>query len=117
MHRLVLSEVTIATTVAHVCGEDLAPALDILAATDLGDELVEAVYGLDAVPAQLARLAAGRDPRQGPVRPDPSTIHERTQNERWTVAHMRAAVFHDAKDIRVEEVAEPTSVGPTRRAT
>ena len=26
---------------------------------------------------------------------------------------MRAAVFHDAKDIRVEEVAEPTSLGPT----
>ena len=26
---------------------------------------------------------------------------------------MRAAVFHDATDIRVEEVAEPTSVGPT----
>ncbi len=26
---------------------------------------------------------------------------------------MRAAVFHDAKDIRVEEVAEPTSVGST----
>lgn len=25
---------------------------------------------------------------------------------------MRAAVFHDAKDIRVEDVAEPTSVGP-----
>lgn len=25
---------------------------------------------------------------------------------------MRAAVFHDAKDIRVENVAEPTSVGP-----
>ncbi len=26
---------------------------------------------------------------------------------------MRAAVFHDAKDIRVEEIAEPTSIGPT----
>lgn len=26
---------------------------------------------------------------------------------------MRAAVFHDAKDIRVEDVPEPTSVGPT----
>ena len=30
---------------------------------------------------------------------------------------MRAAVFHDAKDISVEDVAEPTTVGPTRGAT
>lgn len=59
VHRLVMNEVTIATTVAHICGEDLAPALDILATTDLGDELVEAVYGLDEVPHQLQRLAAG----------------------------------------------------------
>jgi (R,R)-butanediol dehydrogenase/meso-butanediol dehydrogenase/diacetyl reductase len=59
VHRLVLSEVTIATTVAHICGEDMAPALDILASTGLGDELVEGVYGLDEVPTQLARLAAG----------------------------------------------------------
>lgn len=59
VHKLVLSEVTIATTVAHVCGDDLAPSLEILARTDLGDELVEAVFGLDEVPAQLARLAAG----------------------------------------------------------
>jgi (R,R)-butanediol dehydrogenase/meso-butanediol dehydrogenase/diacetyl reductase len=54
-----MNEVTIATTVAHVCGEDLAPALEILARTDLGDELVEAVYPLDEVPNQLARLAGG----------------------------------------------------------
>lgn len=59
VHHLVLSEVTIATTVAHVCGEDMAPSLEILAHTNLGDELVEAVYGLDEVPHQLARLAAG----------------------------------------------------------
>ncbi|WP_322410045.1 zinc-dependent alcohol dehydrogenase [Microbacterium invictum] len=59
MHRLVLNEVTLATTVAHVCGEDLAPALEILAETELGDALVEAVYPLSEVPAQLARLARG----------------------------------------------------------
>ena len=59
VHKLVLGEVTIATTVAHVCGDDLAPSLDILARTDLGDELVEAVYPLDEVPAQLRRLGAG----------------------------------------------------------
>lgn len=59
VHKLVLSEVTLATTVAHVCSDDLAPSLEILTRTDLGDELVEAVFGLDEVPTQLARLAAG----------------------------------------------------------
>jgi (R,R)-butanediol dehydrogenase/meso-butanediol dehydrogenase/diacetyl reductase len=44
---------------AHVCAEDLAPSLDILARTNLGDELVEAVFTLDDVAAQLARLVAG----------------------------------------------------------
>ena len=73
VHRLVLSEVTIATTVAHVCGEDLAPALEILATTDLGDELVEAVYGLEEVPHQLARLAAGEI--RGKVLFDPTRTH------------------------------------------
>lgn len=59
VHKLVLSEVTIATTMAHVCGDDMAPALDILAKTNLGEELLEAVYPLEEVPAQLARLGAG----------------------------------------------------------
>ena len=110
VHRLVLSEVTISTTVAHICGEDLAPALDILATTDLGDELVEAVYGLDAVPDQLARLAAGQI--RGKVLFDPTRTSIRPELRKWPRA-MRAAVFHDAKDIRVEDVAEPTSVGPS----
>lgn len=70
VHRLVLSEVSVITTVAHVCGEDLGPALQILATTDLGDELVEAVYGLDAVPEQLNRLASGQI--QGKVLFDPT---------------------------------------------
>lgn len=60
VHHLVLQEVTIATTVAHVCHQDMAPALEILASTNLGEELVEAVYGLDAVPDQIARLAHGK---------------------------------------------------------
>jgi len=59
VHKLVMSEISIETTLAHVCSTDLAPSLAILAATNLGDELVEAVYGLEAVPEQLARLAAG----------------------------------------------------------
>lgn len=59
VHRLVMNEVSIETTLAHVCAEDLAPSLDILARTNLGAELVESVHGLSEVPAQLARLAAG----------------------------------------------------------
>jgi (R,R)-butanediol dehydrogenase/meso-butanediol dehydrogenase/diacetyl reductase len=76
VHKLVLSEVTIATTMAHVCGEDLAPSLEILTRTNLGAELVEDVFALDEVPAQLARLAAGEirgkvlfDPTKGGVTP------------------------------------------------
>jgi (R,R)-butanediol dehydrogenase/meso-butanediol dehydrogenase/diacetyl reductase len=60
VHKLVMSEITIETTLAHVCVDDLAPSLAILAATNLGDELVEAVYGLEAVPEQLALLATGK---------------------------------------------------------
>ncbi|MCK8608041.1 zinc-binding dehydrogenase [Agromyces sp. C10] len=59
VHRLVMNEVTIVTTVAHVCAEDLAPALEILASTDLGDELVEAVFPLPEAPHQIERLARG----------------------------------------------------------
>ncbi len=84
VHRLVLSEVSIVTTVAHVCGEDLGPALDILAATDLGDELVEAVYGLDAVPAQLARLSSGGI--RGKVLFDPTRSTSRRSDGRTQAA-------------------------------
>jgi (R,R)-butanediol dehydrogenase / meso-butanediol dehydrogenase / diacetyl reductase len=73
VHKLVLSEVTIATTVAHVVGDDLGPSLEILTRTNLGDELVESVFALDEVPHQLTRLAAGEirgkvlfDPTRGP---------------------------------------------------
>lgn len=57
---LVLREITVESTVAHVCGEDLAPALDILAAGVLGGELLDSVIGLDELTDHgLARLAAG----------------------------------------------------------
>ncbi|MEV7042375.1 alcohol dehydrogenase catalytic domain-containing protein [Amycolatopsis sp. NPDC051061] len=57
---LVLREITVESTVAHVCGEDLAPALDILAAGVLGGELLDSVIGLaELTDLGLARLAAG----------------------------------------------------------
>jgi (R,R)-butanediol dehydrogenase/meso-butanediol dehydrogenase/diacetyl reductase len=57
---LVMQEKTIQTTLAHVCGEDLAPALDLLATTRLAEELLDGVHPLDALAEQLDRLASGQ---------------------------------------------------------
>jgi (R,R)-butanediol dehydrogenase/meso-butanediol dehydrogenase/diacetyl reductase len=57
---LVMQEKTVQTTLAHVCGEDLAPALSILATTPLAGELLEGVHPLGAVAEQLDRLASGQ---------------------------------------------------------
>ncbi|MEB0000671.1 alcohol dehydrogenase catalytic domain-containing protein [Cryobacterium breve] len=72
IHSLVMREITVQTTLAHVCGTDLAPALGILATTNLGTELLDSVRPLDDLAEQLERLATGRlegkvlfDPRQG----------------------------------------------------
>jgi (R,R)-butanediol dehydrogenase / meso-butanediol dehydrogenase / diacetyl reductase len=72
IHSLVMREITLRTTLAHVCGADLAPALDILMRTDLGAALLDSVRPLDELGAQLERLATGRlegkvlfDPRLG----------------------------------------------------
>lgn len=69
LHHIVMSEITVETTLAHVCGEDLAPALEILNTTPLGKELLEGVYPLEELPAQLDRLVAGEI--QGKVLFDP----------------------------------------------
>lgn len=70
VHRLVMREISVVTTLAHVCGEDLAPALEILASTDLGAELLDSVHPLEDLPALLDRLAAGE--LEGKVLFDPS---------------------------------------------
>jgi (R,R)-butanediol dehydrogenase/meso-butanediol dehydrogenase/diacetyl reductase len=67
---LVMQEKTIQTTLAHVCGEDLAPALDLLATTALAEELVEGVHPLEAIGEQLDRLASGQV--EGKILFDPS---------------------------------------------
>jgi (R,R)-butanediol dehydrogenase/meso-butanediol dehydrogenase/diacetyl reductase len=57
---LVLREITIESTVAHVCDQDLLPALEILAQGRLGAELLDSVIPLeDLAERGLARLAAG----------------------------------------------------------
>jgi (R,R)-butanediol dehydrogenase/meso-butanediol dehydrogenase/diacetyl reductase len=57
---LVMREVTVQTTLAHVCGADLAPALDLLSSTTLAEELLEGVFPLGRLPEQLDRLASGQ---------------------------------------------------------
>lgn len=80
VHSLVMREITVATTLAHVCGQDLAPALEILATTRLADELLDSVRPLDDLGDQLERLSTGRldgkvlfDPSLPPTAPDPTT--------------------------------------------
>ena len=70
VHSLVFKEVTIRTTLAHVCREDLAPALELLASTSLVTELLAGVHRLGALAGQLDRLATGQ--LEGKVLVDPS---------------------------------------------
>jgi (R,R)-butanediol dehydrogenase/meso-butanediol dehydrogenase/diacetyl reductase len=70
VYKVVLSEINIQTTLAHVCDEDLAPALEILATTTLAKELIEGVYSLEEISSQLELLGAGKI--QGKVLFDPS---------------------------------------------
>ncbi|QWZ07418.1 alcohol dehydrogenase catalytic domain-containing protein [Nocardioides panacis] len=70
VHSLVMREITVVTTLAHVCGQDLAPALEVLATTRLADELLDSVHPLDDLGEQLERLSTGR--LEGKVLFDPS---------------------------------------------
>ncbi|WP_199176686.1 zinc-binding dehydrogenase [Subtercola sp. Z020] len=60
VHSLVFREITLDSSLAHVCATDLGVALDILAGTALGAELVEQVVSLDELGDQLERLARGQ---------------------------------------------------------
>lgn len=60
VHTLVMREISIITTLAHVCGEDLGAALEILSATDLASEVLESVHPLEDLPEQLELLATGK---------------------------------------------------------
>lgn len=70
VHKIVMSEINIQTTLAHVCDQDLAPALEILSTTTLAEELVEGVYPLSEISHQLELLGTGKI--QGKVLFDPS---------------------------------------------
>jgi (R,R)-butanediol dehydrogenase/meso-butanediol dehydrogenase/diacetyl reductase len=70
VHKIVMSEINITTTLAHVCDHDLGPALEILGNTSLAAELIEGVYPLSDLVNQLEALGAGQI--QGKVLFDPS---------------------------------------------
>ena len=70
VHKIVMSEINIATTLAHICGQDLGPALEILGSTTLAQELIEGVHPLSQISEQLELLATGKI--QGKVLFDPS---------------------------------------------
>ena len=60
VHALVLREITLRTSCAHVFADDLAPALQLLATTNLGHELFDSVHPLDHIAELLERLASGK---------------------------------------------------------
>ncbi|MER6664575.1 alcohol dehydrogenase catalytic domain-containing protein [Amycolatopsis japonica] len=61
LFSLTLREVTVDSTVAHVCDEDLGPALEILSEGTLGPLMLHSVIGLDDLVAQgLEPLAGGQ---------------------------------------------------------
>lgn len=70
VNTLVIREITIRTSNAHVFAHDLAPALHLLATTDLGRELLDSVHPLGDIAEQLERLATGQ--LHGKVLFDPS---------------------------------------------
>ncbi|MFE5568129.1 zinc-binding dehydrogenase [Amycolatopsis japonica] len=61
LFALTLREVTVDSTVAHVCDEDLGPALEILSEGTLGPLMLHSVIGLDELVARgLEPLADGQ---------------------------------------------------------
>jgi len=76
VHSLVIREITLRTTNAHVFAQDLVPALELLGRGSLATELLDSVRPLDDIAVQLERLATGQ--LEGKVLFDP-TRTERTQ--------------------------------------
>ncbi|MEQ1736351.1 MAG: alcohol dehydrogenase catalytic domain-containing protein [Rhodoglobus sp.] len=70
VHHLVMNEITIESTLAHVCKDDLAPALAILGSTELAELLAESTHPLNEISDQLELLATGQI--QGKVLFDPT---------------------------------------------
>lgn len=59
IHPIVMNEISIETTLAHVCAADLGEALEILQSSQLAAELLEGIHPLSALAEQLDLLVAG----------------------------------------------------------
>ena len=70
IHQLVFREITMRTTLAHVCREDMPDAMRILAETSLAGEMLDSVRSLEELPEQLDRLSTGAV--EGKILFDPS---------------------------------------------
>lgn len=70
VHSLVFREITLDSTLAHVCDTDLPAALEILSEGIIGAELAELPLPLDNLGAELDRLVSGKV--EGKVLIDPS---------------------------------------------
>jgi threonine dehydrogenase-like Zn-dependent dehydrogenase len=71
LHKLVLREIDVATTVAHVCNVDLPESLAILANTNLASTVLDRVIPLEGlVDEGLLAMAEGR--AKGKIVVDPS---------------------------------------------
>ena len=80
VHTLVMREISVVTTLAHVCGDDLGAALAILASSDLADEVLESVSSARGS-ARTTRTAGDRQAGgQGALRPgaDPGMTDQAT---------------------------------------
>jgi len=82
LHPLVVREVTIRTTNAHVFADDLDPALALLATSRLAEELLDSVRPLADLPEQLELLATGR--LEGKVLFDPALCVTHPQKRNGT---------------------------------
>lgn len=60
IHQLVFREITVRTTLAHVCSQDMPDALEILERTGLADEMLDSVRPLEDLPYQLDLLSKGQ---------------------------------------------------------
>lgn len=60
VHALVMREISVLTTLAHICADDLGPALKILESGQFACEVLQSVHPLEQLPEQLELLATGR---------------------------------------------------------
>lgn len=87
IHSMVFREITLDTTLAHVCEIDLPAALRILTNTPLGTEFAQPPVGLDQLTASLDSLASGRV--DGKILIDPSASDSLSDQHDFRKAHAR----------------------------